>query len=87
MKKTVLMDGAVGTSLWAKADERGIKKDPIWTYNITHPELVTELAKEYVDAGAKLILANTRYVTSATSASMIAYFFQLMVTITYYFIC
>ncbi len=59
MKKTVLMDGAVGTSLWAKADERGIKKDPVWTYNITHPELVTELAKEYVDAGAKLILANT----------------------------
>ena len=59
MKKPVLMDGAVGTSLWAKADGRGIKKDPVWTYNITHPELVTELTKDYLEAGAKMILANT----------------------------
>ena len=54
-----LLDGAVGTSLWAKAEARGIKKVPVWRYNIEHPELVTELAKDYAEAGAKIILANT----------------------------
>ena len=32
---------------------------PVWRYNIEHPELVTELAKDYAEAGAKIILANT----------------------------
>ena len=54
-----LMDGAVGTSLWAKAEANGIKKDPVWGYNIEHPELVAELAREYVEAGAEIVLANT----------------------------
>ncbi|MBQ3706981.1 MAG: homocysteine S-methyltransferase family protein [Clostridia bacterium] len=54
-----LMDGAVGTSLWAKAEARGIKKDPVWKYNKEHPDIVAELASEYADAGAKIILANT----------------------------
>ncbi len=54
-----LMDGAVGTSLWAKAEARGWKKDPVWRYNIEHPEIVAELALEYADAGAEIILANT----------------------------
>ncbi len=54
-----LLDGAVGTSLWAKAEAHGIKKVPVWRYNIEHPELVTELAKDYAEAGAKIILANT----------------------------
>ena len=54
-----LMDGAVGTSLWAKAEARGIRKDPVWRYNIEHPELVAELAAEYADAGAEIILSNT----------------------------
>ena len=54
-----LMDGAVGTSLWAKAEANGIKKDPVWRYNIEHPELVAELAREYVEAGAEIVLANT----------------------------
>ena len=41
MKKGItLMDGAVGTSLWDKAEARGIKKDPVWRYNIEHPEIV-----------------------------------------------
>ena len=47
MKKGItLMDGAVGTSLWAKAEANGIKKDPVWRYNIEHPELVAELTQE-----------------------------------------
>ena len=46
-----LLDGAVGTSLWNKAEARDIAKKPVWTYNVTHPELVKELALEYLDAG------------------------------------
>ncbi len=51
----VLLDGAVGTSLWEKADD----KVPVWRYNIENPKIVTELAVEYADAGAQIILANT----------------------------
>ena len=54
-----LMDGAVGTSLWAKAEAKGIKKDPVWRYNLEHPEIVAELASDFADAGAEIILANT----------------------------
>ena len=59
MGKITLLDGAVGTSLWGLADKYGIKKDPVWTYNITHPELVTELGKAYAGVGCDIILANT----------------------------
>ena len=51
----VLLDGAVGTSLWEKTDDRG----PVWRYNIEKPEIVRELAAEYADAGAQIVLANT----------------------------
>ncbi len=51
----VLLDGAVGTSLWEKTDDRG----PVWRYNLEKPEIVRELASEYADAGAEIILANT----------------------------
>ena len=50
-----LMDGAVGTSLWAKAEAKGIKKDPVWKYNREHPDIVAELAAEYADAGAEIV--------------------------------
>lgn len=60
MKRNVtLLDGAVGSSLWEKADKYQIKKDPVWKYNIEHPEIVTELAKDYINAGAQIVLANT----------------------------
>ncbi len=59
MNKPILLDGAVGTSLWAKADARGIAREPVWTYNITHPEIVAELVGDYAAAGAQMILANT----------------------------
>lgn len=54
-----LLDGAFGTSLWKKAEARGIEKVPTWHYNIEHPELITELVKEYDAAGADCIQANT----------------------------
>lgn len=59
MKNITLLDGAVGTSLWAKAEAMGIKKVPVWRYNLEKPEIVHELAKEYAEAGSKIILANT----------------------------
>ena len=51
----VLLDGAVGTSLWAKTDN----KVPVWRYNLENPAIVSELHREYVDAGCEIILANT----------------------------
>lgn len=54
-KNIVLLDGAVGTSLWAKSGD----KNPVWTYNIEKPGLVRELHKEYIAAGSQMILANT----------------------------
>ena len=59
MGKIILLDGAFGTSLWEKAAARGIEKVPTWHYNIEHPELIDELVKEYAQAGADYIQANT----------------------------
>ncbi len=53
--KTVLLDGAVGTSLWEKAADRV----PVWRYNIENPAIVRQLHTEMADAGAQIILANT----------------------------
>lgn len=51
----ILLDGAVGTSLWEKAKN----KVPVWRYNVEDPAIVIELHKEYISAGSKIILANT----------------------------
>ena len=60
MKQNItLLDGAIGTQLWEKAEAHGWKKEPVWVYNLTHPEIVAELAAEYADAGSEIILANT----------------------------
>jgi 5-methyltetrahydrofolate--homocysteine methyltransferase len=53
--KLILMDGAVGTSLWEKSED----KVPVWHYNIENPAIVTELHREYLSAGSQIILANT----------------------------
>lgn len=50
-----LLDGAGGTCLWDKAEE----KVPVWRYNIENPKIVSELHREYIEAGAEIILANT----------------------------
>lgn len=54
-KDLVLLDGAVGTSLWEMTDD----KVPVWRYNIEKPDIVLKLTKEYYEAGSKIILANT----------------------------
>lgn len=58
-KRPVILDGAIGTSLWNKAEELGYPKDPVWIYNMEHPDIVSELAKEYADAGSEIVFANT----------------------------
>ena len=51
----VLLDGAIGTGLWEKADD----KVPVWRYNIENPAIVKELAREYAEAGSQIIHTNT----------------------------
>ena len=55
MAKAVILDGAMGTALWARAE----KAVPVWRYNIENPEIVLETHREYVSAGADMILSNT----------------------------
>ncbi len=52
----VLTDGAWGTELQA----RGLALDEFPdTWNLTHPDLVAQVAQAYVDAGSRVILTNT----------------------------
>ena len=66
----VLLDGALGTCLWEKTAD----KVPVWRYNIENPDIVTEIAEEYVDAGAQILMTNTfganRYAVSRTGYSV-----------------
>lgn len=55
----VLLDGAVGTTLWALADARGIKRVPVWKYNLEQPDMVLKLHEGYIEAGSQMILTNT----------------------------
>ena len=59
MKKITILDGATGTCLWEKAAKNGYPRDPVWKYNIDHPDLVLELAREYAAAGSEIIQTNT----------------------------
>lgn len=51
-----ILDGAMGTMLQAAGLPLGALPE-VW--NITHPEIVTEIQKQYVDAGSQIIYANT----------------------------
>ena len=52
----VITDGAWGTELQARGLAPGECPD-FW--NLEHPELVSEVAQSYVDAGSAIILTNT----------------------------
>ena len=55
-KKTLLADGAMGTMLHA----RGIGFDKCFDeLNLTNPVVVAEIHREYIEAGARLIITNT----------------------------
>ena len=52
----VLTDGAWGTQIM----KRGLQpRECPDSWNLTHPEKVEEVAREYVDAGSRVILTNT----------------------------
>ena len=55
----ILLDGAAGTTLWEIAERNGVKREAVWKYNMEHPELVTCLHREMIDAGAQIIITNT----------------------------
>ena len=59
MSRITLLDGAFGTSLWNLAEAAGVKKDPVWTYNMEHPEFPETIVKQYAAAGSKIVQANT----------------------------
>ena len=55
-KGVLLADGATGTNLFAMGLEAG-EAPELW--NETHPERITKLHQDFVDAGADIILTNT----------------------------
>ena len=60
---TLVLDGAMGTEL----SRRGVQtKLPLWTAesNISHPYLVEQIHKEYIQSGADVITTNTFRSTS-----------------------
>jgi len=59
MKNITLLDGAFGTRLWELSEAAGLPKSPSWTYNLEHPELVTQVAREYAAAGSQILCTNT----------------------------
>lgn len=52
----VITDGAWGTQLQARGLEVGACPD---AWNLTHPDRVEEVARQYVEAGSQVILTNT----------------------------
>ena len=58
-RRITLMDGATGTRLWELAAAEGLGRAPVWTYNLTRPDLVRRVAEEYIAAGTRLLCSNT----------------------------
>ncbi|MBR2650811.1 MAG: homocysteine S-methyltransferase family protein, partial [Clostridia bacterium] len=55
-KNTVILDGAMGTML----DKRGILPGELpETWNITHPDVISDIHRAYFDAGANVVNTNT----------------------------
>ena len=55
-KNIVLLDGGMGTLLQQKGLKVG-EKPELW--NITHPEIITEIHKSYYEAGSCVVSTNT----------------------------
>ena len=57
-KHPVILDGAMGTELQRRGVDIGL---PLWSANglIAHPEIVLQIHKDYVEAGADIITTNT----------------------------
>ncbi len=55
-KEIIIFDGAMGTMLQAKKLSKDVLPE---TYNLTHPEVITSIHREYLEAGADVITLNT----------------------------
>lgn len=51
-----LLDGAMGTQLQKKGLPFGLQPE---LFNLSHPEIVTGIHREYIEAGSNIIYANT----------------------------
>lgn len=58
LKRPLVMDGAIGSLLQSSGE---FQKSELWSslFNLTNPELVEEVHKSYVSAGAEIITTNT----------------------------
>ncbi|MCD6424658.1 MAG: betaine--homocysteine S-methyltransferase [Anaerolineales bacterium] len=54
--KPILLDGAMGTMLFAAGLESGESPEE---WNVLHPEKVREIHRAYIEAGSQVILTNT----------------------------
>ena len=54
--KPILLDGAMGTMLFAAGLESGQSPEE---WNVLHPEKVREIHRAYIEAGSQVILTNT----------------------------
>ncbi|MGO9409223.1 MAG: homocysteine S-methyltransferase family protein [Spirochaetia bacterium] len=55
-EKTLLLDGAWGTEFFERGLMPGCPPDE---WNLTHPEMVQEITRDYLSAGSRVILTNT----------------------------
>ncbi len=55
-KRVVFFDGGMGTLLQARGLEAGELPE---NWNLEHPDMIRELHRDYLNAGADIILANT----------------------------
>lgn len=64
-KSPLILDGAMGTELQRREVDTGL---PLWSANalMVHPEIVLQIHKDYIEAGADIITANTFRTTRRT---------------------
>ena len=64
-KRPLILDGAMGTELQRRGIPAGL---PLWSANalLTHPDAVKQIHREYLEAGAEIITADTFRTTRRT---------------------
>ena len=55
-KQVYILDGAMGTQLQQRGMDENV--NPV-LFNFSHPEIICQIHREYVQAGAQIVLANT----------------------------
>jgi homocysteine S-methyltransferase len=67
LKRRWVADGAMATRLFGKGAPRG---RPVEELNVTQPELVRQVHREYLDAGAQILRTNTFRRNAANAAGV-----------------